>query len=54
MERYDVREELGDGTFGTVFRAVNRKTHEEVCVPCKQEFQNSKEATMRLDRSDSV
>jgi hypothetical protein len=30
MNRYDVREELGDGTFGTVFRAINRDTHEEV------------------------
>ena len=30
MNRYDLREELGDGTFGTVFRALNRNTHEEV------------------------
>lgn len=30
MDRYDVREELGDGTFGTVFRAYNIDSREEV------------------------
>lgn len=30
MNRYDVREELGDGTFGTVYRAYNIETREEV------------------------
>lgn len=30
MDRYDVREELGNGTFGTVFRAWNKISRKEV------------------------
>jgi serine/threonine protein kinase len=30
MDRYRVEEKLGDGTFGTVFRAVHHTTQQEV------------------------
>jgi serine/threonine protein kinase len=32
MNRYLVEEELGDGTFGTVFRAIRRADNTEVSV----------------------
>lgn len=30
MDRYDVRQELGEGTFGTVFLAIHKTTNQEV------------------------
>jgi serine/threonine protein kinase len=32
MDRYDVREELGDGSFGVVFRAIHKTSGEEVSL----------------------
>lgn len=34
MDRFKLQEELGDGTFGTVFRAIRREDNSEVsdCV----------------------
>lgn len=34
MDRYELREELGDGTFGTVFRAVHKTRRDEVRSLC--------------------
>lgn len=32
MEKYDIKEVLGDGTFGTVYKAVNTETQEVVAI----------------------
>lgn len=34
MNRYLVQEQLGDGTFGTVFRAIRRVDNNEVAIKC--------------------
>lgn len=30
MDRYDVKEQIGEGTFGTVFRAIHKQSGEQV------------------------
>lgn len=35
MDRFKVQEELGDGTFGTVFRAIRREDNSEVRSPSR-------------------
>lgn len=37
MDRYDVREELGDGSFGVVFRAIHKTSGEEVSLLAGQD-----------------
>ncbi|RDX92332.1 Cyclin-dependent kinase F-4, partial [Mucuna pruriens] len=37
MERYKLIKEVGDGTFGSVWRAINKQTGEVVAIKMKYE-----------------
>jgi len=37
MERYKVIKELGDGTYGSVWKALNQQTHEIVAIKKNEE-----------------
>jgi protein kinase len=44
MERYKIIKQLGDGTYGSVFKAINRKTNEIVVIKkMKRKFYSWKE-----------
>lgn len=44
MEKYTILSKLGDGTFGKVTKAVNKKTNEVVAIKAmKQKFYNWEE-----------
>jgi serine/threonine protein kinase len=37
--RYKVVKQLGDGTYGSVWKAINRQTNEVVSYPCQHMHQ---------------
>lgn len=41
MNRYKILKELGDGTYGTVVKAVNKQTGEVVCAASATQCANS-------------
>jgi protein kinase len=45
MDRYQILETVGDGTFGTVFKAINKDTNEIVAIKkMKKKFYSWEEA----------
>lgn len=53
MDRYIIREAIGDGSFGTVYRARNKTTHEEVLYASFLATSDGHDSTFSKNRVDS-
>ena len=54
MNRYKVTKQLGDGTYGSVLKAVNRSTHEVVAIKKMKKKFYTWEECMQLREVNSL